>query len=218
MCNKLLFKESQNTLSWKGPPRVIKSNSWHRTAPKCHTLCLTALSKCFLNSARLVLWPLPWGAVPVPKHSLGEEPSPNVHSKPLLTQLQAIPWGAVTVSTEQRSVPVPPLPSQEAVTAVRAPLSLIQAEQTKGPQPILTQLLLQALKSRAWEARGLGWALQTNQKQCYYSIIPVFHTTLLSFVTLLMEFWKDGTITAAGYFCWKWLLLFFSLVDLASCV
>ena len=40
------IKESQNILSWKGPTKIIESNSWlHTGPPKIQTLCLRALSK-----------------------------------------------------------------------------------------------------------------------------------------------------------------------------
>ena len=48
------LRESQNKLSWKGPARIIKSNSCPAQAiPRSHTMCLRALAKHFLNSVRL---------------------------------------------------------------------------------------------------------------------------------------------------------------------
>ena len=67
----------------------------HSTIPKSHTMCLRPLPKHFLNSVRLVLGPRPWGAVPVPSHSPGDEPSPDIHPKPALAQPQAFPSGPV---------------------------------------------------------------------------------------------------------------------------
>ena len=47
--------ESQNILCWKGPTRIIESNSWlHRGPPRNQTTCLRALSKystcCWCNT------------------------------------------------------------------------------------------------------------------------------------------------------------------------
>lgn len=40
-----------------------ESNSWLYTGPpKYKTVCLRPLSRCFLNSSSLGLWPLPWRA------------------------------------------------------------------------------------------------------------------------------------------------------------
>lgn len=68
------------------------------TIPSNPTLWLRALPKHFLSSARLVLSPPPWGAV------LGEMPFPNAQSKPLLTELQAIPPDLSLLMTEKRQV------------------------------------------------------------------------------------------------------------------
>lgn len=63
----------------------------HSTILNNPTLCPRTLSKHSLSSARLVLWPFPWGAVPAPNYPLGEIPFPKTQLKPPLTQLQAIP-------------------------------------------------------------------------------------------------------------------------------
>ena len=42
-----------------------------------------------------VTQPPPW-AVPMPDYSFGEELFPNVHTEPLLVQLEAIPFSPVT--------------------------------------------------------------------------------------------------------------------------
>lgn len=71
------------------------SNSWVHTGPP--TICLRVLSKCDH---------CPEESVPVPTHSLSEQPDWTS-----LSQLPAIPLGPATVPKEQRSVPAHPLPS-----------------------------------------------------------------------------------------------------------
>ena len=61
-CGKVI--KSQNTLSWKGPPRIIESIPWLHTAPpKNQTLCLRALYKCSLTSGRLGAMPTALGSL-----------------------------------------------------------------------------------------------------------------------------------------------------------
>ena len=55
----LVSLHSENILSWKWPTRIIESNSWLHTGPaKIQILRLTVLSKYFLKSGILGLWPL----------------------------------------------------------------------------------------------------------------------------------------------------------------
>lgn len=44
-------------------------------------MCVGALSKRCLNSARLMLWQLSWAAVPVLSHPLGENLIPHMETK-----------------------------------------------------------------------------------------------------------------------------------------
>lgn len=60
-CKHSKFTELQNKLSWKGDQRA-QLLALHSIIPRSHTMCLRASSKPFLNSGRLVLGPLPWGA------------------------------------------------------------------------------------------------------------------------------------------------------------
>lgn len=59
--------------------------------PRSHIMCPRVLSKHSVNSARLCTsTPAP---VPVPSHSLDEEPFPNVQPRSLLTQVPAFSLG-----------------------------------------------------------------------------------------------------------------------------
>jgi len=52
--NSSRITESQNLPRWKGPTRIIESNSLlHTGPPKNQTMCLKVLPKHFLNSGRL---------------------------------------------------------------------------------------------------------------------------------------------------------------------
>ncbi|KAJ7403491.1 hypothetical protein WISP_150648 [Willisornis vidua] len=138
--------ESQNMPSWKGPTRIIKSNPQPctRTISKTHTMCLRISSKHFLNFDKL--GHSPGEPVPEPNHPLGEEPFSNIQPKPLLTQLQAIASNPVT-GHHREEISVCPSSSthKEVLTAMRSPLSVLQAEQAKCPQLLLIQLPLKAL-------------------------------------------------------------------------
>lgn len=76
------------------------------TIPKNYTTCLRALSKGFLSSVRLGLWPLPWWAVPGPNHPLSEEAFPSVPPEPPLAQLQASPSDPVTGQGRDQCLPL----------------------------------------------------------------------------------------------------------------
>jgi len=63
--------EQLNIPSWKRPTRIIESNSWlHRAPPKIQTLCLRALSKCFLVLQHSGPCPASSGAEPFPNPRL----------------------------------------------------------------------------------------------------------------------------------------------------
>lgn len=62
--------------------------------PNNPSMCLRVLSKCPLSS--LGAMTNPWGACSVPHHPLCEKPCPNIHPKPPLAQLYALPSGPVT--------------------------------------------------------------------------------------------------------------------------
>ena len=70
----------------------------HSTIPKSNPMFPRALSNSFLNPVRLVLGPLPWGAVPLPDHPLGEELFPDIQPQPPLAQLAAASWSSPSLS------------------------------------------------------------------------------------------------------------------------
>ena len=58
-----IYVYTQNHLLTSEGLRSIKSNSWlHKGQPKNQTICLRALSKCFLSFDSLGLQLLPWGS------------------------------------------------------------------------------------------------------------------------------------------------------------
>lgn len=74
----------------EGTTSTTKSNTWLLTEPsKIQTLCLSVLSRHFLNSRILVPWPLPWQSMA--QTPSGEERFPNTWPGHLLTQLHSIP-------------------------------------------------------------------------------------------------------------------------------
>ena len=85
----------------------------------------------------------------MPSHPLAEEPFPNTQPDPPLSQLHAIPSGPVAVPREQSSAPapLPSVPREGAAGRHEASPqpALLWAEQTKGPQLLLTHLPLQTL-------------------------------------------------------------------------
>ena len=100
--------ESQSIPSWKGPTRIIKSNSWlHKGPPKIQTVCLKAPSKCLFNSSSSGLCPLPWAARSMPT-TLWCRPFPSPPTAPPLTQHHAVLWGPVAVRAELSAAPLLP--------------------------------------------------------------------------------------------------------------
>ena len=133
--------EPYNILSWKEPTRTIKSNSWLHTAPP-QTLHLRAGSKHPLNSSRL--WPQPIPCPPPSGAELFPHPHLTLNTAPCRSLRSCCCHQRAELSTcrllqatmrshhagHHDSSPQPPL---------------LCAEQTKGPQPLLTHLALQTL-------------------------------------------------------------------------
>ena len=103
--------ESQNILNWKDPQDTWTEKT-HPSSPnsgstpdhtKNQTLCVRALSRCFLNSGTLGLCSLSWGACCIDQPPSGEESFPNSQHDPPLSQLYAIRSGSIAVTREQKS-------------------------------------------------------------------------------------------------------------------
>lgn len=123
------FIESQNIPSWRGPTRIIESSSWfHIGPPKNWTVCLRALSRCFLNSGKLVAVTTTLGeAVPVADHPLDKSNSG------LPCHISRLFPCVLLLVTRERSVPAPLLPLIRKVqTTMRLPLSLFSGLRTSA--------------------------------------------------------------------------------------
>ena len=88
----------------------------------------------------------PEESVPVTNHPLSEEPVPNVQSELPLTQLHSISLCPIT-GHQREGISICPsaasLKGSVDFHKVTPQPSLLQAEQTKGPQPLLVSLALE---------------------------------------------------------------------------
>jgi len=80
----------------------------------------------------------------VTNHPLSEELFPKVQPELPLTQLHSISPCPVTGHQGEISSSLPTAHPEEAVGCVRSPFHLLQAEQTRLPQPLLLGLALEA--------------------------------------------------------------------------
>ncbi|KAJ7411709.1 hypothetical protein BTVI_48722 [Pitangus sulphuratus] len=136
-------------LSWKGPIRDIEPKSWPCTGqPKNHTMCLKVFEILLELCQAWCSDHFPGEPVPVLKHPLGEKPSPDIQTKPPLTQIHVVSLSPVTSYESEEISTCPSTSSHEDVeesNEVSPQSSLLQAELTKCPQMLLIRLPLKAI-------------------------------------------------------------------------
>ncbi|KAK4810095.1 LOW QUALITY PROTEIN: hypothetical protein QYF61_008071 [Mycteria americana] len=139
--------ESQNRIGWKRPLRS-SSPTINLTLPRppLHHVPKHLIQTSFKYLQGWRLNHFPGQPVPMLGYPFSEVKFPNIQSKPLLAQLEAISSRPITCYLGEETNPTSLQPPFRQFDKVSPQPPFLQAEQPQLPQPLLIRLVLQTLQ------------------------------------------------------------------------